>query len=855
MALKTYNTKRNFKKTPEPEGKKAASKKELTFVVQQHDASHLHYDFRLEMEGVLKSWAVPKGPSMNPEDKRLAMMVEDHPYSYKDFEGTIPEGNYGAGNVIVWDNGTYHEAGTKEKAAGEKKLLAGLRKGHISFVMKGKKLKGEFALIKIRGGKQENAWLLVKKEDKYSTTDDILAKNKSVISKKKLELKERKNSKKPAAASPAKKTAHIKNPVKKARASAGEITPMLATLTEEAFDSPDWVFELKYDGYRALALIAKGNASLVSRNNISFDTIFAALLPELKKIPHDVILDGEVVVEDAKGNSGFQLLQNFQTTGKGILKFYVFDILLLDGEDTRGLSLLERKELVKLLLKKQTFKNIHYSEHIVDKGKAFYKKAMKEGIEGIMAKRADSIYVSGKRSKDWLKVKITQEEEAVIAGFTAPKGSRKHFGSLLLGAYKGNELKYIGNCGTGFNEQMLKELYTKLVPLSRKTSVFKEKTHVPGKIQWVEPELICQVKFSEWTNDQHMRHPVFLGLRIDKDADEITVPETAEKIKAKKPAAKTKKTAAKKTAAKKSSGDLDLKAGNITLHLTNQDKIYFPKDKITKGDLVNYYREAASVMLPYLKGRPQSMNRFPNGITGPSFYQKDVDTAKSPGWLTTEKIFSESTNEYIDYLVCNDEATLLYMANLGCIEINPWNSKIGSIENPDWAVIDLDPEAISFKEVVKTALEVKKLMDELEADCYCKTSGASGLHVFIPLGAKYNYDIVKTFAELIAQTVNARIPSITSILRSPKKRQKKVYLDFLQNRRGQTLAAPYSVRPKPGATVATPLEWKEVNSKLDPSDFTIKTILKRLDKKGDLWKPVTGKGADLMKILKKMNKE
>ncbi|MCW3103770.1 MAG: dependent ligase [Bacteroidetes bacterium] len=854
MALNKYNTKRNFSKTPEPEGKVAASKKDLTFVIQQHDASHLHYDFRLEMEGVLKSWAVPKGPSMNPSDKRLAMMVEDHPYSYKDFEGTIPEGNYGAGNVIVWDNGTYREADTEDKAAGEKKLLAGLRKGHIRFIMNGKKLKGEFSLIKIRGGNQENAWLLVKKEDKHSTTGDILKKDKSVISKKKLEMRERKNSRKPAAASPAKKAPVKKSAEKKAVTSAGNFTPMLATLTEGAFDGPEWIFEAKYDGYRALALIANGNASLVSRNNLSFDSLFAPLLPELQKIPHDVILDGEVVVEDEKGNSGFQLLQNYQNTGTGKLKFYVFDILILDGEDTRGLTLLKRKELLKLLLKKQKLKNIHYSEHITEKGKAFYKDAMNKGIEGIMAKRADSIYASGKRSKDWLKIKITQEEEAVIAGFTEPKGSRKHFGSLLLGAYKGDELKYIGNCGTGFNDQMLKELYNKLVPLFRKTAVFREKTGVPGKIQWVEPELICQVKFSEWTNDRHMRHPVFLGLRIDKEADEITVPGKAVKAPAKKKGAK--KTAAKKEkATKKKPGDLDLEVGKVTLHLTNQSKIYFPKDKITKGDIVNYYREVAPLMLPYLKGRPQSMNRFPNGISGPSFYQKDVDTAKAPGWITTEKIFSESTNEYVDYLVCNDEATLLYMANLGCIEINPWNSRIGSIENPDWAVIDLDPEAIPFKEVVKTALEVKKLLDELGADCYCKTSGATGLHIFIPLGAKYDYDIVKTFAELIAQTVFSRIPSITSILRSPKKRQKKVYLDFLQNRRGQTLAAPYSVRPKPGATVATPLEWSEVNNKLDPTSFTIKTILKRLDKKGDLWKPVLGKGADLMKILKKMNKE
>jgi bifunctional non-homologous end joining protein LigD len=843
MTLTKYKEKRNFKDTPEPSGKKNSSQKELLFVIQQHDASHLHYDFRLEMEGVLKSWAVPKGPSMNPNDKRLAMMVEDHPYSYKDFEGTIPEGNYGAGNVIVWDNGTYHEVGTKNKKEGEKKLLAGLRKGHISFVMKGKKLKGEFSLIKIHGD-QKNAWLLIKKEDKYSTEDDILKKDKSVLSRKKLVLKERGIKRKP-------KTKTIK-PDKKSTA---EISPlprnikaMMASLADGPFDGADWIFEIKYDGYRALAFIEDGNADLVSRNDLSFNSLFAPLLPELKKIKHSVILDGEVVVEDKNGNSNFQLLQNYQNTGSGNLKFYVFDILNLDGQDTRGLTQVERKELLKLLLKNNKSKNIFYSDHIEKDGIAFFNKAMEHKLEGIIAKRTDSIYNSGKRSRDWLKIKITQQEEAVIAGITEPKGSRKHFGSLILGAYRNGEFIYIGNCGTGFNDTTLKELYKKIQPLFTGKSPFKERTGNTGKIQWIKPEVVCQVKFTEWTNDGHMRHPVYLGLRIDKQKKDVVMAENTK-------TPKKEKTTQKKSSVKKSGSDIDVKVGKITLHLTNQQKIYFPKDKISKGDIVRYYEEIAPLMLPYIKNRPQSMNRFPNGISGPSFYQKDVDVSKSPEWLKTEKVFSESNNEYIDYLICNDKATLMYMANLGCIEINPWNSQIGSMENPDWVVIDLDPEAIAFKEVVKTALEVKKLFDELETECYCKTSGASGLHIYVPLAKKYHYDIVKSFAELVAQTVFSRIPSITSILRSPKKRQKKVYLDFLQNRRGQTLAAPYSARPKPGATVSTPLEWSEVNPKLDPTLFTIKNIFKRLDKKGDLWKPVIGKGADINAILKRMNKE
>jgi bifunctional non-homologous end joining protein LigD len=839
MALNDYNKKRNFRKTPEPTGKKRKAEKEFIFVVQQHDASHLHYDFRLEMEGVLKSWAVPKGPSMNPEDKRLAMMVEDHPYDYKDFEGTIPEGNYGAGNVIVWDNGTYSEADSTDKAEGEKKLLKALKKGHLRFILNGRKLKGEFSLIRIKGD-QKNAWLLVKKNDEFATEKDILKKNKSVISNKKLVLRDRKTKHvKSVLPKEKKRSQNIKNKLPK------NVSPMLASLADEPFNDPDWIFETKYDGYRALAFIKNGDVNLVSRNNLSFNVLFAPLLKELKKLNHAAILDGEAVVEDKKGNSNFQQLQNYQNSGSGQLKYYVFDILNLDGQDTRSLTLLERKELLKLLIRQNKFKNIIYSTHIIENGREAYERALKQKHEGIIAKNSESTYVSGKRTKNWLKIKITQQDEAIITGITAPKGSRKHFGSLILGAYKNNKLTYIGNCGTGFTEKTLYDLYKKIKPLFTETSPFHEKIKVPGKVQWLRPELVCQVKFTEWTSGGQMRHPVFLGLRIDKETDEVQIP--LEK--------KVQKKNSRSAAEPHKGNEIDVIIGKTALHLTNQNKIYFPDDKITKGDIVNYYKEIAPVMIPYLKGRPQSMNRFPNGIKGPSFFQKDVDVAKSPEWITTEKIYSESTKEYIDYLICNDAATLVYMANLGCIEINPWNSRIENIENPDWAVIDLDPEAIAFEEVVTTALEVKRLMDELETECYCKTSGASGLHIFIPLGGKYNYDIVKTFAELIAQTVHSRLPSITSILRSPKKRQKKVYLDFLQNRRGQTLAAPYSVRPKPGATVATPLAWEEINNRLDPSRFTIKNTFKRLDEKGDLWKPVVGKGADLHKILKRMTKE
>ncbi len=824
MSLSRYNEKRDFKQTSEPKGVVGKSDKGLIFVIQKHAASHLHYDFRLEIDGVLKSWAVPKGPSLDPDVKRLAMMVEDHPYSYKDFEGTIPEGNYGAGNVIVWDNGTYIPADDYE-GNGEKKLKAGLHKGHLSFIMKGKKLKGEFSLIKLHG-KQENAWLLIKKEDKYATVEEITKKDKSVISKMSLEDLE-------------KKAVKYQADAKKSKAPKKEkaefIKPMLADITEKPFDDDDWVFENKYDGYRTIAVINPDDVQLFSRNELSFNSNFKTIATQLKKISHTCVLDGEVVVEEASGRSDFQLLQNYIKTGKGTLKYYAFDILNLDGNNTTSLSLLQRKELLKLLLRNQKLPNVFYSEHTIGTGTTLYNDAVKNKNEGIIAKKATSEYAVGQRSSNWLKIKITQQEEAIIIGITEPKNSRNYFGALLLGQYDGNELKFIGKCGTGFNEKTLKELYAKLKPNFTETAPISEKTALRDTIQWVKPNLICQVKFTEWTQDKHLRHPVFLGLRIDKQVTEV---------KSNKKAMKTKKVATE--------NDFDLKVGKTTLHLTNQNKVYFPDDGITKGDIVKYYNEVADLILPYLKNRPQSMNRFPNGINGPSFYQKDVDTDKIPSWLKTAAIHSDSNDANIDYLICNDKATLLYMANLGCIDINPWNSTIKNIENPDWMVIDIDPEKEDFKEVVKTALTVKEVMDELQTECYCKTSGATGLHVYVPLGGKYNYDTVKLFAELIAREVHSRLPDITSIERTIKKRNKKIYIDFLQNRTGQTLAAPYSVRPKPGATVSTPLEWSEVNDSLSPSLFTIENVLERFAEKGDLWKPVLGKGANLISILKKL---
>lgn len=845
MSLSKYNQKRDFEQTQEPKGKIGKSENELIFVVQQHAASHLHYDFRLELNGVLLSWAVPKGPSMNPEVKRLAMMVEDHPYSYKDFEGNIPKGNYGAGNVIVWDNGTYTAA--KKTTSPEKTLKEQLEKGRLSFILKGKKLKGEFSLVKLKG-KQENAWLLIKKNDKYATDTDILLKNKSVISKSTLEDLEKKAEKETSSAEKKKKnlkTANIKSE------KAVFLKPMLANSTEKPFDNPDWIFENKFDGYRTVAVINSDDVELWSRNHLSFNSNFKSLIPELKKINHIAVLDGEVVVEDNNGKASFQLLQNYIKTGKGNLKYYVFDILNLDGNSTLKLNLLERKELLKILINKQKLSTVFYSEHTVGDGIKQFEKAIKNQSEGIIAKKSESNYLPDKRTSDWLKIKIVQQEEAIIIGLTEPKKSRKNFGALLLGQYNGKKLQFIGKCGTGFNEETLKKLYETLQPYFTTTPTVEDKLALRDTIQWVKPKLVCQVKFTEWTDDMHLRHPVYLGLRMDKNVSDVILGGNHKKTTTNKKVMKnTQET--QETKDTNSDKDYDLKIGKTTLHLTNQNKIYFPDSGITKGEIVQYYNEVADLMLPYLKNRPQSMNRFPNGISASGFYQKDVDVNKIPSWLKTEKVYSESNDKYLDYLICNNKQTLLYMANLGCIDINPWNSTIKKIENPDWLVIDIDPEKDNFQEVIQTALTVKEVMDELEAECYCKTSGATGLHVYIPLGAKYNYDQVKILAELLAIEIQQRLPEITSLERTVKKRNHKIYVDYLQNRRGQTLAAPYSVRPVAGATVSTPLEWNEVNKKLHPSLFHIKNALQRFEKKGDLWAPVLGKGINIKNIIKQL---
>lgn len=844
MALEDYNKKRNFKETSEPEGKEKASGKKLKFVIQRHAASRLHYDFRLEMEGVLKSWAVPKGPSLNPSDKRLAMMVEDHPYSYRTFEGSIPKGNYGAGEVEIWDEGTYEPIEKVKGKTDDMIMRAELHKQSLKFILHGKKLKGEFALVKIKNSKDENAWLLIKHKDKYAVSEDYDAEDHTLKTSKVTAYLEEKESKKKNTSTESLK--HYKN---YAPALSGEkklsefIKPMLCKVSDKAFDDKDWAFEIKWDGYRAIADLSKDELRLYSRNGIDFSHKFKKISNSLNLQEHPMILDGEIVAYDDKGKPNFQWLQRIGDNPDLALTFQVFDLLWLNGHSTENLSYLQRKELLKDALIENEI--IKYSDHILEKGKDFFQAAKDMGLEGIVAKKTDSLYKENLRSSEWLKIKIHKSDEAVICGFTEPKGSRKKFGALILGKYLNGEMVFCGHIGGGFNDKSLSDIYDKMQPLITKNSVFKITPKTNTKATWIKPELVAEIKFSELTEDNIYRHPIFLRLRDDVNPNDVKF--NSENS--------SKNENMKKIEPKKRMGKDDVlkKIGKQELKLTNQNKIYFPEDDITKGDVIDFYQSISKYILPHLKDRPQSMNRYPNGIKGLSFFQKDA-AEETPEWIETQKVFSESSDKYINYIICNDKETLAYLNNLGCIELNVWTSKIQKADNPDYLVLDLDPsEKNSFEDVIETAQAVKEVLDLAGVGGYPKTSGSSGIHVYIPMNAKYSYDQVKSFGHLLMQMVQKKLPDLTTLERSLQKRDKnKIYLDYLQNRRGQTLASVYSLRPKNGAPVSMPLEWKEVKNGLKPTDFNIHNSLDRLKEKGDIFKPILGKGIDMLKAIKNL---
>ena len=669
MGLTLYKKKRNFKSTSEPTGGGNAGGR-LRFVVQKHDASHLHYDFRLEMEGVLKSWAVPKGPSLDPSIKRLAMMVEDHPFDYRNFEGIIPEGNYGAGTVIVWDEGTYEPANSEagDKKSQEKQLLADLKKKRLKFILHGKKLKGEFALVKTYSG-AENGWLLMKVNDQYATDEDITLKEKSVVTKRTLAqvakdngiAPKQRSSKKTVAkktASPAakKKAPPEINPGNDTGKNAiGDILakcpkssfpkpfrPMLATRVSKPFDGSDWIYEIKWDGYRAVAYCHKHKVNIYSRNLLSFNARFVPVVEALAQWGADAVLDGEIVALNEEDRPDFQLLQNHASNEDIHFAYYVFDIIWYDGRDLTGLDLLSRKSILQAVIPAND-PVIRYSSHVAATGKDFFNVAVKHGLEGVMAKRSGSAYAINQRSGEWLKIKNDQRLEAIICGFTSPRNSRSYFGAVILGKYNGDKLEYIGHSGSGFNEKSLEELYRRFQPLITDKNPFPKKPKTNMPVTWLKPEIVCEVKYTEWTSEKILRHPIFLGLREDKKAaneknEKIVKPPATKKAApakttpAKKKTASAKKDTGMKEVVSDAAKEEVIKVKGHPLKLTNLNKVYWPKENITKRDLINYYAAIAPYILPYMKDRPQSLNRHPDGIDKPNFYNKNVSNS-APDWI------------------------------------------------------------------------------------------------------------------------------------------------------------------------------------------------------------------------------
>jgi bifunctional non-homologous end joining protein LigD len=645
-----------------------------------------------------------------------------------------------------------------------------------------------------------------------------------------------------------------------------DIPPMLATLVDQPFDSDDWVYEVKWDGYRCIAYVLLGNTELRSRNNKSFNEKFYPIYDAFKAWQTNVILDGEIVVVNEQGISDFGALQGWRSEADGTLLFYAFDILWLEGENLMSLPLTERREKLAAIVPEKGL--IRVSETFDAKGTELFGLASKLHLEGIIAKKRNSVYLPGKRTKDWLKIKTERRQEAVVGGYTINENTPKPFSALLLGVYEGNGFQFLCPVGTGFSVAKQKEILQKLTPAAKCPFLHEPDYNKPSRFRpnppkadvvWVKPEVVVEISYAEQTKDGAIRHPSFKGFREDKSAkearreiaeDTLPVVNRAE-AKQKEKLMKQPTRSERKTLLNPTEETQTRPVQKHDLKFTNLSKVFWPEEGYTKRDMINYYYQVTPYMLPYMKDRPQTLNRFPNGIYGKSFYQKDV-TGKVPDWINTYGYYSNGDKREKQFLVCTDEASLLYIASLGCIEMNPWSSKTTAPDNPDWCIIDLDPDGNPFSQVIEAALVIKQVLDSIKVNAFCKTSGSTGMHIYIPLAAKYDYEDSKEFGRALMKIVHNEIPSFTSIERLTDKRKGKLYLDFLQNRPQATVAAPYSLRPKPGATVSMPLDWTEVKQGLKMQDFTIRTAIPRLRETGDLFKGVLGKGIDMEKALKKM---
>ncbi|SDE35251.1 bifunctional non-homologous end joining protein LigD [Mucilaginibacter pineti] len=862
MGLTEYAKKRNFKKTAEPAGGKPGSDK-LLFVVQKHAASHLHYDFRLEVKGVLKSWAVPRGPSMDPEERRLAMAVEDHPYDYKDFEGIIPKGQYGGGTVIVWDEGWYEPASDeklKDKAAKEHWMMSNYYKNALKIKLHGHKLKGDFILIKFKEDKYEGGWRLIKADDEYATKADILLKDKSVKSKLTVEQMGKKqgaevwnSNRAPEKPEPDLKTQGIR------KAMPHSVKPMLCTLTKEVVPDDDYLYEVKWDGYRIISYIENKKVRMDSRSALDYTKKYPPVAKALAALGHDAVLDGEVVVFNEEGKPDFDALQTFNGHDAPI-NYCVFDLLWLDGYHLMNLPLTDRKAILKELVADNDV--LRFSESF-DDGVALYQQALDLDLEGIVAKRKDSAYVPDARDNRWLKTPTRKRQEFVIGGWAESDKSRS-FRSLLFGAYNNKgEFEWIGRSGGGYKQSEMPGILARLQQLEiEKTPFINKVLDTKGaKIHWVKPELVANFEFATWTKTGRIRKPAtFLGFRKDKKASQVVreVPlsdDQEEQIKeAPKPVIADTDSNWPKIDSKKINSEREFEFAGQTVTMNNIEQELWRG--ITKARLITYYHSICPYILPYLKDRPLSLHIKQDGANAPGFYIKDME-GRQPDYLD---IFSDQRRhkkkgkrDQIDYAVCNNEAALLYLINLGNIDLNPWSSTTGNPQEPDLISIDLDPSDEDFGKAIKTAQAAKRVFDQYKLQSLVKTSGKTGIHIFIPCQG-FTYPQARTIAEKLCDEIAKQVPEIATTEVSIDHRGDKLFVDPSQNDYADTLAAAYSVRPYKHPTVSTPLDWKEVKDKLDPGKFTIDTLPERLEKKGDLF-------ADLLndqwrkantKILKEM---
>jgi len=920
--LEKYGEKRDFDRTPEPPpGAEADARGPLVFVIQKHAATRLHYDHRFEVDGVLKSWPVPKGPSLNPRDKRLAVMVEDHPFDYASFEGVIPKGEYGAGQVIVWDAGTYSpdEGGKlsfEDRDEAEARMRKGIEEGKISVFLRGYKLKGSWTLVRTR--RAANEWLLIKHKDRFADTErDITEEDRSVLSELTLEdLK--------AGRLPERRTVveMCLRPGDLAGARPAPfprwIEPMHASLSEGPFSSPEWFFEPKLDGVRALSFVQHGNVSIFSRRGLDATQQYPNIVEELREqVEPRMVLDGEIVAFDENGVPSFQeLQQRLNLMRESDIKraesqvpvfYYVFDILYAGGYDLRGARLEQRKRLLRQLL--MPTERVRLVEHFEQDGEVAYRVAVEHGLEGLLAKRRDSVYESGRRSKNWMKIKSTKEGEFVIGGYTEGGGWRSGtFGSLLLGYYDdAGRLRYAGHVGTGFNDRTLRILKEKLEALRTTERLFAEEPSRAGMpfgrpknapVTWVKPELVAQVRYAQWTKDGVLRAPSFLGLREDKTPADVRreepVPPPSSGGGASSSPDESDEVAEVLEQLERPEEKFILRVEGHKIPLNNLDKEFWPATEkhraLTKRDLLLYFAKVSSFLLPHMRDRPITLTRYPNGIHGGHFYQKHWEP-KLPEFVSTVRLYSEQNQGDQEYLICNNLPTLLWLGQLADIELHTWYSRVnphpdghhlpttysGSEKNidrsllahPDFMVFDLDPYIYSgqekrgaepelnrraFLKTCDVALWLKDLLDSLSLSSFVKTTGRTGLHVSVPILRQFDYGVVRAICETIGKILMSQHPRDITMEWSVEKRTGKVFFDHNQNVKGKTLASVYSPRPSPEAAVSMPVRWDELRE-VYPTDFTILTAMDRLQKTGDLWVNILESKHDLAKLLDTIGEE